>query len=148
MSSSLLLQKCPSYLARFPWLFCEIGGEWPFLLSSASRICSKLYTASFCSSHLTFSPSISFESRWYNHRIVLTFQQLGRNPVLFYRRSDFHMIDNLSRAGHTLPMRKFTSLLVDEILLPKYVNWSTNFRGSPFNEMVPSWLKIHKLCFI
>ena len=32
---------------------------------------------------------------------------------------------------------------VDEILLPKYVNWSTNFRGFVFNEEIaPSVLKL------
>ena len=36
------------------------------------------------------------------------------------------MIDNLSIA-----VRMLTSLSIDEILLPRYVNWSTNFRVLP-----------------
>ena len=40
------------------------------------------------------------------------------------------------------------TVLVDEILLPRNINWSTNFRVFPFNEkMAPSWLK-HIICFI
>ena len=35
-------------------------------------------------------------------------------------------------------MRRLTSLSVDKILLPRYLNWSTNFRGL---EMAPSCLK-------
>ena len=48
--------------------------------------------------------------------------------------SDFDIVDNLSTVVHTLPMRMFTSLSVDEILLPKYMNWFINFRDLPFNE--------------
>ena len=41
----------------------------------------------------------------------------------------FHMMDKLSIAFHAFPVCRSTSLSVDEILLPRYVNWSTNFRG-------------------
>ena len=37
-------------------------------------------------------------------------------------RSDFYMIDNLSIALYTFTKRILTSLLVDEILLPKHMN--------------------------
>ena len=51
------------------------------------------------------------------------------------------MIDNLSIAVQVLPMRLLTSLSVDEILLPAYMNWFTNFCSLPINEeMAPSWL--------
>ena len=53
-------------------------------------------------------------------------------------RSDFPMIDNLSIAVHAFPMHILISLLIDEILRPRYVNWSINFRGLPRKvEMVP-----------
>ena len=55
------------------------------------------------------------------------------------------MTDKLSIAVHALPMHMLTLLSVDEILLPRYMNWSTNFRVFPFNEkMVPSWLSLMK----
>ena len=38
------------------------------------------------------------------------------------------MIVNLSNAVHVLPMRTLTTLSVDKILLPSYMNWSINFR--------------------
>ena len=48
------------------------------------------------------------------------------------------MIDKVSIAVHAFPMRVLTSFLVDEILLPWYVNWSTNFKGSSaLMEMAP-----------
>ncbi len=49
-------------------------------------------------------------------------------------RTDFHMVVNLSIADHAFPMLLLTSLSVDEILLPRYMNFSTNFRGLSFNE--------------
>ena len=39
------------------------------------------------------------------------------------------MIINLSIVVHAFPMHMMTLLSVDEILLPRYVNCSTNFRG-------------------
>ena len=49
------------------------------------------------------------------------------------------MIDNLLIAVHTFARPMLTLLLVDEILLPKYVNLSINFRGLPLQvEMATS----------
>ena len=41
------------------------------------------------------------------------------------------MDENISVTVHSSIMRMLTSLSVDEILLPKYWNWCTNFRGLP-----------------
>ena len=58
-------------------------------------------------------------------------------------RSDFHMPDNLFIAYHVFPIRVLTSLSVDEILLSRYVNCSTGFRGLPSSvEMSPRFLKL------
>ena len=60
------------------------------------------------------------------------YTEFGRINVLFYLR-----VDNLSRAVYA-----FLCELVDEILLPRYVNWSTNFRSLPLKvQMAPSCLK-------
>ena len=45
------------------------------------------------------------------------------------KRSYIHMVFNLNIAVHVFPMGMLTSVSVDEILLPRYVKWSTNFRG-------------------
>ena len=44
-------------------------------------------------------------------------------------RLDFHVINNLSITDYTLLMRILTLLSIDEILLSRYGNWSTNFSG-------------------
>ena len=57
-------------------------------------------------------------------------------------RSDFHLIDNLSIAFSIFHRRMLTSLSVDEMLLPRYVKLSTNFRVLPLREeRVPFRLK-------
>ena len=46
-----------------------------------------------------------------------------------------HLVaDNLSIAEHALPMLML--LLVDEVVLLRYMNLSTNFRDLPFNDGV------------
>ena len=68
--------------------------------------------------------------------------------LILSEQSYFHMVDNLSWKVHVLHLSMSTSLSVDEILLPRYGNWLTNFWDLPFNmEIVPSCLK-HQLCFI
>ena len=52
------------------------------------------------------------------------------------------MVDNLSIAVDVLLVRILTSLLVNYILLSRYMNWSMNFIDLQFNEeMAPSWSK-------
>ena len=54
---------------------------------------------------------------------------------------DFNMIDNLSIA-HIFARHMLTSLSVDEILLPRYINLLFNFRDLPHKlEIVHSYLK-------
>ena len=52
------------------------------------------------------------------------------------------MVDNLSIAIYAFPMRMLILLSVDKILLPRYMKWSTNFRGLSFSvELTPFCLK-------
>ena len=62
-------------------------------------------------------------------------------------KSDFHIVLTCQWQS-VLPMYMLRSLLVDVILLPRYISLSTNFRGLLFNEEIaPSWL-IHMNPFI
>ena len=115
------------------WL--KLQGWYSYCLWGAvARICSKYHAVFLCGSHLAFSPSVPSESKWCNHILVLTRLQLGRITVLFHQWSDPDVFLNLSIAVYDLIMPVFPSLSVDEILLPKNMNWSTNFRGLIFNE--------------
>ena len=117
----------------------EASGRTAVVLwRAASRICSKQHVAFYCCYHLAFSPIVSLESSRSIYTVVRTRSQLGINPILFYQRSDCYMINKLSIAVHLFAMHVLTSLSVDEILLPKYVNWFTNFRDLPFGDWVDS----------
>ena len=127
-------------------MFFEIGGKWPYsccFVGYASRICSKQHAAFLCSSHLAFSLCILLTFMWFIHTLVPTQPQLTqKSRFILSGKSDFHMIDNLLIAFHAFARNMFTLLSVDEILLPRYVNLSTNFRGLPLRkEMAPSRLK-------
>ena len=64
------------------------------------------------------------------------------------KRKDFHVVVNLWIAIHALPMRMLISLSVDEILLPRYMNWFINFRGLPFNKKMTLSCLRHERRFI
>ena len=143
MSSSLLLQQYPACLI---WIVCVIGGKWShscFLLGASSGICSRQQAASLCSSHLAFSLRVTLTSKWCSHTVALTRLQLGRIFGLSYQRDQiFIWFDNLSIADHAFPMGILTALSVDKILLPRYVNESTNFKALSFSvNLSPSCLK-------
>ena len=79
---------------------------------------------------------------WCIHTAVLTTAGWKKFRFILSGRSDFHIIDSLSIAVHTFVRRILISLSVNETLLPRYMNLSTNFREPSFRvEMAPSWLK-------
>ena len=61
-------------------------------------------------------------------------------------RADFQTVSILFRAVQTLAMRIFLSFSVELILIPKYVNVSTDSTDSPETVCIkPCWLKLMKL---
>ena len=65
-----------------------------------------------------------------------------KSHFILWDKSDFPMIDNLSIAFHIFDRFMLTSLSVDEMLLPRYVNLSTDFSGLPLRvEKAPFCLK-------
>ena len=60
----------------------------------------------------------------YNSTVMLT---IWKNTFLIlFQRSDFNLVVNLSIVAHALIMRLLISLYIDEILLPRNVNCSTD----------------------
>ena len=87
-------------------------------------------------------PSSFFSIRFVCVREVLSYSSIHettawkKSCIILSSRSD-----TLSTAIHAFSWRIMTSLSVDEILLLRYVNLSTNFRRLPFRvEIAPSWL--------
>ena len=99
-----------------------------YLWGAASEVFLK-HAASLCSSHLAFSSTVSWKSKWCNHTVVPTQLQLERISVLFYQRSDyFHIVVNLSVAFHE-PYRGLRSPHPKRNLLNmtlKYIWWQAS----------------------
>ena len=106
----------------------------------ASRISSKQHEEFPCSFHRAFSQIISpvFGICCYTVVLFMATSWNNKTGIIYlsanyYQRSDFQIIGNLSIAVHVFHMHLLKSLLVDEILLPKYVNCSANLTGLSFN---------------
>ena len=61
--------------------------------------------------------------------------------INLWDRPDFHMTNNQSIEVNTFTMPILMSLSIDETLLPRYVNLSTNFRELSFRVEMSPWLK-------
>ena len=108
-----------------------MGGKWLYsyyFVARRHQNFSKQYVAFIGSSHLAFSqrvfakvlrvqPYNNTDTAWKNSRFILS------------ERSDYHTIDCLLIAVHIFLTRIWTLPSVDEILLPMYMDWSTDFRG-------------------
>ena len=95
---------------------------------------------------------VNFPSNFFSKRFVKVYMvqpyistdtatALKNSSFVLLGRSDFHMLVGLSIAVYALSMCMLTFLLVDEMLLSRYINWSTNFKSLTINEIAPSQLK-------
>ena len=109
----------------------KIGGKWSY--SCCFMKCCFLDL--FSKVHSIF---VQFLSSFFSVNVVHPFNSIDTNAAwMKFRfnlsgRSDFHMIDSLSIGVHAFTRGILTSLSLDEMLLPKYVNMSTTFREPPF----------------
>ena len=103
-----------------------------------------------CSSHL--ASSIHFISVHVAHPYsrIDTTAAWKKLYFILLDRLDFQVITNLLIAVHAFARQILTSLSVDEALLPRYVNLSTNFRELPFRvEMSFFFFKLKPMyCFV
>ena len=107
---------------------------------AASRISAKQTAAFLCSSYQAFSPSVSLVQIVQPYSSTATTWK--NSCIKSSAISNSYMVENLIIVVHVFPMYLLASLSVNEILLPRCVNWSINFKELPFSmEMVPSCLK-------
>ena len=151
MSSFLLLQLCPTCFVRLTWMVCQMWGKWPYSCCFVGCCFQDLFTqltAFWWSSYLAF-----FSTRFVSVRLVHPYKSMDTRTT--WKKScfnlwnwlDFHMIDNPSIAFYTFPKHMLTSFSVDVMLMPRYVNWSSNFRGLPLWDGSVLF-KTYVLCFI
>ena len=152
MNLSLLLPQCPTCLVHLTCMVCEKRGRWPHNCYFLECCFQDLFKAA-CSI-LVQTPSSFFSMHFIIIHVVHLFSSIDITTVwkkshfILLERSDFYMIDNLPIAVYAFARWMVKSLSVDEMLLQKYVNWSTDFRSLPLKvKMAPSCLK-HMNCVL
>ena len=113
----------------------EAGGKWPYSYGFVRCCFRDLFNITrsiyMCSSYL-------FSIRFVSVYVVLPYCSTDattawkKSRFILLDTSDFHLIESLSIAVHVFTRHILTSLSVDETLLPRYVNLSTNFSGNGY----------------
>ena len=142
MSLSLLLQQCFASLVHLIWMVLKMGIQWRY--SCCFMGCCLLDLFNIARSVLVQFPSNFFSIHFVSIHVVHPYSSINtttpkkKSHFILLETSDFHMIDTLSIAVNGFTRHILTSLLVDGMLLLRYMNLSTNFRGLLFTvEMTP-----------
>ena len=106
-------------------------------------IFSRQHTAFLCNSHLAFPLCILSMSVVHPYSCMDTATAWKKSFFILLYRLDFHMIDSLSVAVHAFAKHMLMSFSVDVMLLPRYMNWSTNFRDLPLRVVMPPFCLKH-----
>ena len=146
MSSSLLLQQCLICFVYLIWMVLEIEDRW---LNSCCLVGSSFQNLfNIARSSLMLLPSSFFSIHLVSIPVVYLYSRINTNSVgkklhlILLDKSDFHMIDNLLIAVPAFVSYILMSFSVNETLLPRYMNLSTNFREPQFSvDISPFWLK-------
>ena len=104
--------------------FCFVGGCFQYLFKTVCSILVKFPSSFFAFSFVSVDVIHQYSS-------TNTAKNWKKFHFILLERSDFHMIDSFSILVNAFARCMFTRLSVDEILLPRYVNWSTHFRALP-----------------
>ena len=143
MSSSLLLEQCSTCLVHLIWMVLEMGGRKPYSHCFIRCCFQDLFNIAH---NILVQLSSSFYSLCLvSVRVVHAYSRTNSTAAwkkLFFILSDwsdFCMINNLSIAVHAFARHKLMWFLVEEILLPRYVNLSTNLKEQPFRVEMSSF---------
>ena len=146
MSSFLLFQQCPTYLARLIWMVLKMESRWLYSCCFVGCCFQDLFNIArrFYVQFLT----IFFSIRLISNYVVHPYRRIDTTPVwkklrfILSNKFGFHMSDNLSIVGHAFTCHILMSFSVDEMLFLRYANLSTSFREPPLSvEMFPFLLK-------
>ena len=128
-------------------------GKWPYRCCFGGCCFWHLFSPAHCIL-VSFSSSF-FSIRFLSVQVVLLYSNTDlatawkKSFFILPEILDLHMINNLSIRVHAFARCMLISLPEDEILLTKYVNCSTNFRGFPLKvEMAPYLKHLNSVLFV
>ena len=143
----ILASPVVSCMACLIWMVLEMEGKWLYICCFVGCCFQDLFYIA-CSIFMQF-PSGFFFICFDSVHVVHSYSSIDITAVLkkfcfiLLASSDLHMIKSLLIAVHVFARHILISLSVDEMLLPRYVNLTTDFREPPFREeMAPSGLKL------
>ena len=113
------------------WKVCEKGDKWQYsccigrcCFQDLFKIAHSIFALLTSSFFFKYLVEVQVEQPYNSTDTVITW----KNSCFILSASlDFHIVGNPSIAVHIFYVM-LTSLSVDEILLSRYVKWSTNFR--------------------
>ena len=124
MSSSLLLQQCPTCLIRLTWIDFAKGGVWPYSCCFF-RVLAPGLVQYFSRHSCVITAKIFFSIRLVSVHVVHPYSSIDTTAIwkkthfILSVRSNFHVTDSLSIAVHAFASHMLMSFSVDETLLPK-----------------------------
>ena len=125
-----------------------MGGMWPYNYCFMGCFFQALF--SIACSILEQFPYSFFRTRIVSIDVVYSYNSIdmttiSENPILILSdRSDLYRFNSLSIAIQAYSRCVLTSLSEDEIILLRYVNLFTNFRGPPFRVVMTPLRSKHK----
>ena len=131
LSLSLLLQQCPKCLVYLIWMVWEIGGKWLYICCYVNYCFQDLF--SITCSILVQSPFSFFSICFISIHRVHLYSSIDTTAAYGWNRLPYDW--------YIFARCILTSLSVDEMLLLRYINLSTNFREPPFRVEISPWLK-------
>ena len=146
MSLTLILQQCPTCLVHLTWMVFEMGSKCPYCCYFLG-CCFQDFIIVVCSILVLFpsyfSPCVLLGSMWYIHPYCsINTATIGKTfCFIVLEKANLQMINNLLLTVNDFARGMVTSLSVDEILLLRYMNLSTNFLGQPLRAEMASCFK-------
>ena len=143
----LVFPACSACLVDLTWIVCELEGRWPYNYCFVGSCFQELFKTAL--SIFLESPPTIFSIRFVSVHVVHPYSSMDtattrkKSRFILLDWSNFCMINSVSIEFHAFDRCSMTSFSVDEILLSRYVNWSTNYDGLSLRvEMAPFCFKL------
>ena len=134
MSLFLLLRSWPACIGSLIWVVCLMGDKWPdswcflkWFFHDLFQMHALFFLSFFCKRFV-------YDKVVQSYSITDTTSASNISRFILSEKSDFSMVNKMAITVYIFSMHVGTTLTVDEILQPTYMNCFTDFWGLPFRE--------------